>query len=72
MSTEIIERIKKEIASLDSAVTTTEIGVVTNVGDGIAAIEAGNFFFDSFNDFCTHTCNNYLTIDSYKFFSDFL
>jgi F-type H+/Na+-transporting ATPase subunit alpha len=39
MSTEIIERIKKEIASLDSAVTTTEIGVVTNVGDGIAAID---------------------------------
>ncbi len=39
MSTEIIERIKKEIASLDSAVTTTEIGVVTNVGDGIATID---------------------------------
>lgn len=39
MSTEIIERIKKEIASLDSAVETTEIGVVTNVGDGVAVIE---------------------------------
>ena len=39
MSTEIIERIKKEIAQLDSAVTTTEIGVVTTVGDGIAAID---------------------------------
>jgi F-type H+/Na+-transporting ATPase subunit alpha len=39
MSTEIIERIKKEIASLDSVVTTTEIGLVTNVGDGIATIE---------------------------------
>lgn len=39
MSTEIIERIKKEIAQLDSAVTTTEIGVVTNVGDGIASID---------------------------------
>ena len=39
MSTEIIERIKKEIAQLDSAVTTTEIGVVTNVGDGIATID---------------------------------
>ena len=39
MSTEIIERIKKEIASLDSKVATTEIGVVTNVGDGIATID---------------------------------
>ena len=39
MSTEIIERIKKEIASLDSVVKTTEIGVVTNVGDGIATID---------------------------------
>ncbi len=39
MSTEIIERIKKEIAQLDSAVTTTEIGIVTNVGDGIASID---------------------------------
>jgi F-type H+-transporting ATPase subunit alpha len=39
MSTEILERIKKEIASLDSAVTTTEIGIVTTVGDGVAAID---------------------------------
>ena len=39
MSTEIIERIKKEIAQLDSAVTTTEIGIVSTVGDGVAAIE---------------------------------
>jgi F-type H+/Na+-transporting ATPase subunit alpha len=39
MSTEIIERIKKEIASLDSSVTTTEIGVVSTVGDGVAAID---------------------------------
>jgi F-type H+-transporting ATPase subunit alpha len=39
MSTEIIERIKKEIAGLDSSVSATEIGVVTNVGDGIAAID---------------------------------
>ena len=39
MSTEIIERIKKEIASLDSAVTTTEIGIVSTVGDGVAAID---------------------------------
>lgn len=39
MSTEIIERIKKEIASLESAVTTTEIGIVSTVGDGVAAID---------------------------------
>ncbi len=39
MSTEIIERIKKEIASLESGVTTTEIGVVSTVGDGVAAID---------------------------------
>ncbi len=39
MSIEIIERIKKEIAQLDSAVTTTEIGIVSTVGDGIAAID---------------------------------
>ena len=39
MSTEIIERIKKEIASLDSTVTTTEIGIVSTVGDGVAAID---------------------------------
>jgi len=39
MSTEIIERIKKEIASLDSAVKTTEVGIVSTVGDGVAAID---------------------------------
>ncbi len=39
MSTEIIERIKKEIASLESTVTTTEIGIVSTVGDGVAAID---------------------------------
>ena len=39
MSTEIIERIKKEIESLDSNVTTTEIGIVSTVGDGVAAID---------------------------------
>ncbi len=39
MSTEIIERIKKEIASLESAAVTTEIGIVTTVGDGVAAID---------------------------------
>ncbi len=39
MSTEIIERIKKEIASLESSVTTTEIGIVSTVGDGVAAID---------------------------------
>lgn len=39
MSTEIIERIKKEIESLDSAVTTTEFGIVSTVGDGVASID---------------------------------
>ena len=39
MSTEIIERIKKEIASLESAAVTTEIGIVSTVGDGVAAID---------------------------------
>ncbi len=39
MSTEIIERIKKEIESLDSAVTTKEFGIVATVGDGVAAID---------------------------------
>ena len=39
MSTAIIDRIKKEIESLDSTVTTTEIGVVSTVGDGVAAID---------------------------------
>ena len=39
MSTAIIERIKKEIESLDSAVETKEIGIVANVGDGVAGID---------------------------------
>ncbi len=39
MSTAIIERIKKEIESLESTVTTAEIGVVANVGDGVAGID---------------------------------
>ncbi len=39
MSTAIIERIKKEIESIDSTVTTTELGVVANVGDGVAGID---------------------------------
>lgn len=39
MSTAIIERIKKEIESLDSTVTTAEVGVVANVGDGVAGID---------------------------------
>ncbi len=39
MSTAIIERIKKEIESIDSSVTTTELGVVANVGDGVAGID---------------------------------
>jgi len=38
MSTPIIERIKQEIASLDTASRPTDIGVVTSVGDGIAAL----------------------------------
>lgn len=39
MSTEIIERIKKEIASLETTASTAEIGVVTTVGDGVAEID---------------------------------
>jgi F-type H+/Na+-transporting ATPase subunit alpha len=39
MSTAIIERIKKEIETLDSTVATTEFGVVANVGDGVAGID---------------------------------
>ena len=39
MSTPIIERIKKEIESLDTNERVDEIGVVTTVGDGIAEIE---------------------------------
>jgi F-type H+-transporting ATPase subunit alpha len=38
MSTPIIERIKQEIASLDTAALPTDIGVVTSVGDGIATL----------------------------------
>ncbi len=39
MSTAIIDRIKKEIESLDSAVVTEEFGVVATVGDGVAGID---------------------------------
>jgi len=39
MSTAIIERIKKEIESLDLSTSVHEIGTVTSVADGIAEIE---------------------------------
>ncbi len=39
MSTAIIERIKKEIAGLESKAVTAELGVVSTVGDGVASIE---------------------------------
>ena len=39
MRTENIERIKKEIASLDSAVTTAEIGIVSAASDGVAVVD---------------------------------
>lgn len=39
MSTTIIERIKKEIAQLDTTTQPEEVGVVVSVGDGIAEIE---------------------------------
>ncbi len=39
MSTAIIERIKKEIESLDTTAKPEEVGVVVSVGDGIAEIE---------------------------------
>ncbi|MAZ56435.1 F0F1 ATP synthase subunit alpha [bacterium] len=39
MSSVIIEKIKSEIANLDTGSTTTDIGVVTAVGDGIAEID---------------------------------
>lgn len=39
MSTTIIDRIKKEIESLDVASVPEEVGVVTSVGDGIAEID---------------------------------
>ena len=38
MSTPIIERIKQEIASLDTSSLPTDIGVVSSVGDGIATL----------------------------------
>ena len=39
MSTAIIDRIKKEIAGLDTEATTEEVGLVLSVGDGIAEID---------------------------------
>ena len=39
MSTTIIERIKREIAQLDSTVESKEVGTVTTVGDGVAEID---------------------------------
>lgn len=39
MSTNIIDRIKKEIEKLDVSAVPEEIGVVTSVGDGIAEID---------------------------------
>ncbi len=39
MSTVIIDKIKKEIAGLDTASMPEEVGVVTTVGDGIAEID---------------------------------
>jgi F-type H+/Na+-transporting ATPase subunit alpha len=39
MSTTIIDRIKKEIESLDTVAQPEEVGVVVSVGDGIAEIE---------------------------------
>ncbi len=39
MSTAIIDRIKKEIESLDTTATPEEVGIVTTVGDGVAEIE---------------------------------
>jgi F-type H+-transporting ATPase subunit alpha len=39
MSTTIIERIKKEIESLDLTTVTKETGVVSTVGDGVASID---------------------------------
>jgi F0F1-type ATP synthase alpha subunit len=38
MSTTIIERLKKEIAGLESAAVSEKIGIVTEVADGIAEI----------------------------------
>ncbi len=39
MNTTIIERIKKEIQSLDTTSQPKEVGIVTNVGDGVAEID---------------------------------
>jgi len=39
MSTAIIERIKKELESLDSNILAEEVGTVITVGDGVAEIE---------------------------------
>ncbi len=39
MSTVIIDKIKQEIAGLDTGATPEEVGVVTGVGDGIAEID---------------------------------
>jgi len=39
MSTAIIEKIKKEIESLDTTAVTEEVGVVTSVADGVAEID---------------------------------
>jgi F-type H+/Na+-transporting ATPase subunit alpha len=39
MSTEIIKRIQKEIESLDSTVTASELGVVSAVADGVASVD---------------------------------
>lgn len=39
MSTAIIDRIKKELESLDTKTTAEEVGVVISVGDGVAEIE---------------------------------
>jgi F-type H+-transporting ATPase subunit alpha len=39
MSTPIVDRIKKEIESLDTTAKSEEVGVVISVGDGVAEIE---------------------------------
>ncbi len=38
----IIEKIKKEIESLDGEVKATELGVVSSVGDGVAVVDGLN------------------------------
>ena len=42
MSTTIIERLKKEIAALDAEAVSEQIGIVTEVADGIASISGLN------------------------------